>query len=190
MTADYTSERWATFPPFPRYQISDHGRVRNGDLVLKQSLNSRGYRIVVLYATGRKSTVMVHRAVAACFVSGFSEELQVNHIDGNKKNNVWTNLEWVTPKENTEHGYRVGARRRAEFVPGQRVGAWTLLYRDPVTAWHVHARCDCGAVYVRRLYQILGGRSYACRNCQRSKRVAGPPRLTHQGGNLQPHQLH
>ena len=35
------------------------------------------------------------------------EELQVNHIDGNKLNNKLNNLEWVTPSENATHSHRI-----------------------------------------------------------------------------------
>ena len=34
--------------------------------------------------------------------------LQVNNIDGNKQNNDFRNLEWVTPSQNTKHAYDNG----------------------------------------------------------------------------------
>ncbi len=37
------------------------------------------------------------------FVSGYSENLVVNHIDGNKQNTYYKNLEWVTLNENEKH---------------------------------------------------------------------------------------
>ncbi len=52
----------------------------------------------------------LHRLVAEMFVKKprNDDSLQVNHIDGNKKNYSYTNLEWVTPSENIQHAYKTG----------------------------------------------------------------------------------
>lgn len=47
----------------------------------------------------------IHRIVAENFLDlpENYKELQVNHIDGDKENNFYKNLEWCTGKENMEH---------------------------------------------------------------------------------------
>lgn len=46
----------------------------------------------------------VHRLVAIAFCDGRSEERnEVNHIDYNRTNNYYKNLEWVTHRENVQH---------------------------------------------------------------------------------------
>ena len=72
---------------------------------LKGRVNgSTGYRYVDL---GYGNSVTIHRLVAHHFVrepKDLSEEnLVVNHLDGNKLNNRWDNLEWTTQKGNIEH---------------------------------------------------------------------------------------
>lgn len=47
--------------------------------------------------------IKVHRVVAMCFCPKTSERNHVNHIDGNKENNDYRNLEWCTPYENNRH---------------------------------------------------------------------------------------
>lgn len=56
----------------------------------------------------------VHRIVAENFLETPEnfKELYVNHIDGNKNNNHYTNLEWCTPTENMEHASRTGLINR------------------------------------------------------------------------------
>lgn len=50
----------------------------------------------------------MHRLVAEAFCEGYSEELQVNHIDANRLNNHASNLEWVTAKENIADSVKRG----------------------------------------------------------------------------------
>ncbi|MGC3004803.1 HNH endonuclease signature motif containing protein, partial [Streptomyces sp. G35A] len=52
--------------------------------------------------------IYVHRAVALVFVENPYGKPIVNHIDSNRQNNTIENLEWVTPKENSQHGVLAG----------------------------------------------------------------------------------
>ena len=63
----------------------------------------KGYLRVYLYKNGKRKHHKVHRLVAHAFIPNPEHKSQVNHIDGNKKNNSVTNLEWVTDEENKLH---------------------------------------------------------------------------------------
>lgn len=63
---------------------------------------SKGYLRVYLSKNGKRKHHKVHRLVAQAFIPNPDNKPQVNHIDGNKKNNSITNLEWVTDTENKE----------------------------------------------------------------------------------------
>jgi len=70
--------------------------------VLKPSIY-RGYEGVWLTKNGKARQKLVHRLVAKAFISNPQAKPQVNHKDGNKLNNYFNNLEWVTCKENINH---------------------------------------------------------------------------------------
>lgn len=104
-------EIWKDIPDYPNYQVSDTGQVRNikSGRILKPTL-AKGYPRVVLSVNNVCTPKTVHRLVAEAFHGGIQEDLQVNHIDGDKTNNNADNLEWVTGSENILHSYQNGLR--------------------------------------------------------------------------------
>lgn len=90
------------------YQVSSWGRVRIvfcNDLykILNPETTKKGYLRVDLYNGPSRKHFKVHRLVAKAFIPNPKNKPQVNHKDGNKKNNSVTNLEWVTDAENKKH---------------------------------------------------------------------------------------
>jgi len=73
--------------------------------ILKQTSCKNGYVKVVLRRDGKDTTCLVHRLIANAFMPNPDNLPQVNHIDGNKKNNQVLNLEWSSAKYNMKHAY-------------------------------------------------------------------------------------
>ena len=90
------------------YSVSNKGRIINNrsGKILNPSQNNEGYLYVVLSKNNYKKHKRVHRLVAEAFIDNPFKKPHVNHIDHDKTNNVVTNLEWVTPQENTDHEIR------------------------------------------------------------------------------------
>lgn len=131
-------EIWKDIPGFEgRYQVSNMGRVRSVDRVVRAVSktgreyerkvqgtvlspgNCRGYQIVNLSQTG---TIAVHLLVARAFVAGFTPGLEVNHKDGNKKHNAAANLEWTTRQGNQMHAVSIGLKSQAIPVRNPETG--------------------------------------------------------------------
>lgn len=94
---------WKQFRDTP-YEVSNTGLVRRNAKILKPQKNSKGYLRVQITNNKQRSRFFVHRMVAELFVPNPDNKPQVNHKDGNKLNNHYTNLECVTPSENYVHG--------------------------------------------------------------------------------------
>lgn len=112
---DIEEWRWVTYPNVVPglYKISNHGRVISlfEDIPRELYPNTmiRGYRVVTLRCTDcYRRNYRLHRLVAHEFVSGFKEDLVVNHIDGDTSNNHYLNLEWCTISQNTKHAMLMG----------------------------------------------------------------------------------
>ena len=103
------TERWLPIIGYEdQYLVSDHGRVMLiSGKILKSQFPHNGYPVIALGSRGNRKTHLIHRLVAKHFCDGYSHGLQVNHKDGVRSNAHYSNLEWVTDKQNREHKYRV-----------------------------------------------------------------------------------
>jgi len=103
-------EHWMEIEGFLNYLVSNHGRVMNRktDRILKLQPRSNGYFKVSLCNVNEVYQCYIHRLVALTFFDSDGIGLQINHIDGDKTNNMIWNLELVTPSENIQHAHRIG----------------------------------------------------------------------------------
>ena len=97
------------------YQISMFGNIisdHTGDL-LKYYKDKDGYNRISLFINGKKKNFYVHRLVAMSFVinSNLEKYNIVNHLNGNKDDNHYMNLEWTDISGNTLHGFKILGRR-------------------------------------------------------------------------------
>lgn len=67
--------------------------------------NGRGYQILGLMVEGRRKMIAVHRLVAVGFVPNPNNLPEVNHADGDKMNNHYSNLAWCSRGENIQHAF-------------------------------------------------------------------------------------
>lgn len=102
-------EQWKEIKDFEQYEISNLGNIRKK---INPFINKEGYAVVGLTDVhGNRKDFRVHRLVAQMFIPLVNGKHLVNHIDGIKDNNVLDNLEWCTPKENTQHAIAAGMFR-------------------------------------------------------------------------------
>lgn len=121
-------EEWRKHP-VSNYSVSESGRVVNIETnrELKPHCGTSGY-----FRIGKQvcRSGMVHTAVIEAFSGQIVPKgMQVNHIDGNKTNNHYTNLEVCTPSENTRHAYKLGLSkaRQGEDASGSKVTEAQIL---------------------------------------------------------------
>lgn len=110
-----------------RYLVSINGEVSNMDTqrILELNEDQNGYITVNLYDP-EKRTVRVHRLVAEVFVANPDNKPVVNHLNGIKSDNRYTNLVWATSTENLQHAYDTGLKSKGSEL------SWSKLTESDV----------------------------------------------------------
>lgn len=130
------TEQWKTVVGHADYVVSSEGRIRRQNWVNGAKSTNRllgynienGYREVCLYDAKHKRKVrLIHHVVAEAFLGPRPDGKEINHKDGNKRNNRVSNLEYVTPSENIRHALRTGLMTP---VRGTAVGSSRLSNRQ------------------------------------------------------------
>lgn len=115
------------------YWINDEGKIYNKNTgnILKQKIETDGYvRVSLMKKSGGTTYVQLHRVLMMAFKPVEDmEKLQVNHIDGNKANNSFENLEWVTPSENIQHAIK-NHLSSFEHIQGEKTNLANYTEKD------------------------------------------------------------
>mgnify|MGYP002853606379 CR=1 FL=1 len=136
--AYYAHEQFLPFPLHPGYMVGNLGTVYSEHYGKKLTFrkDKDGYDRAYL---GRQ--MGVHKAVMLAHAPiPNPDEMQINHKDGIKTNNVYygpndprTNLEWVTAQENIAHACEHGLRH------GDLEDHFNAIYTNDF----IHAVCQC-----------------------------------------------
>ena len=122
--------RWEIIPGYDGlYRVSDSGVVQSchkcGTKIgercewwtRKLYTKPNGYLSVGFGPHGNRCNYYVHRLVADAFIPNPDQLPAINHLDGDKTNNLWTNLEWCTNAQNTLHAVENGLIVRGSKHP-------------------------------------------------------------------------
>jgi hypothetical protein len=121
-------EIWRDIPDYEGlYQVSNLGRIKtlaretytlSGRLLYRRKEkyrtivhDTKGYPMIILCKNSISKTYKIHRLVAKEFIPNPKNKPQINHKDGNKKNNYYKNLEWCTNSENQLHAFSTGLQK-------------------------------------------------------------------------------
>jgi YesN/AraC family two-component response regulator len=137
---------------FPEYYATESGKVFSfkwgAFRELKPYETTKGYLKVRLYKDGKQKNYFVHRLVMETFKGESS--LEVNHIDGNKKNNELSNLEYVTTKENDTHARRELGKGKAYRLTPEVVQEIFKLHEEGLSLRKIAAKVGVGSSSVGR----------------------------------------
>lgn len=149
-----------------KYLVSNLGRIKSlpkkswkGERVLKET-DKTNYCFIDLCKDGTVKKFLVHRLVAIAFIPNPEGKPQVNHINGIKRDNKLSNLEWVTRSENQKHSIEIGLRS----ARGEKNSQSKLTKEQVLEIYHSNERgfilCKNYNIKQSTICDIKSGRSW------------------------------
>lgn len=94
-------------PDYPMFRVTNDGRVlgARGFWLKPKPQKSRHTSVCYFNATGKKCYIHIHRLVALCYVVNPDPvvNIKVDHQDNNPANNHYSNLRWMTARQNCQN---------------------------------------------------------------------------------------
>lgn len=107
-------KQWKSIPGYKNYMISEDGDVYSlpRKKILAQAYNWAGYKVVTITNdSGFRAPRKVHRLVYLAFIGPLDPTKVVDHKDDNKLHNHYTNLQQITPSENSTKSFITGRNK-------------------------------------------------------------------------------
>ena len=120
------------------YQVSNLGNVKSlkrkgvlKDRMLKSNINSTGYHNVNLARYGRSKVLNIHQLVAVAFLDHTpnGHKVIVDHIDNDRSNNILSNLQLITQRENTSKDRKNGTSKHVGVHWHKAAKKWSAVIR-------------------------------------------------------------
>lgn len=116
---------------FENYLLLEDGSIINNRTgrELKHQKNQKGYSQIQLSNKSIVKNFRIHQLVYTHYIGNIKKGFEINHIDGNKNNNHYSNLELVTRKENMKKAVELGFIKKGEDC----INSVPVIQLNPIT---------------------------------------------------------
>ncbi len=139
----FTNEEWRPIEGFPRYQISNYGRVMSytnpkKPKILRPHQLKNGYLMVHLakgeeWGSNETESVRIHKLVADAFIPNPENKCHIRHKNLNRQDNRVENLKWVTREESNADPITIQNRMAAVPQRIEKISKLVLVYDENLT---------------------------------------------------------
>ena len=136
----FTNEEWKPIEGFPRYQVSNMGRVKsftnpNKPKILRPHQLKSGYLMVHLakgeeWGSNETECVRIHKLVADAFIPNPLNRCHIRHINQDRTDNRVENLKWTTPEESANDPITKANRMAAVPQRIEKISKPVLVYDE------------------------------------------------------------
>lgn len=171
------------YKPLPGYEtyilVSNYGKVKKRaysiidssgrkydfkEKELNQHTSPDGYKCINTSINGKTLSRFVHRLVGKTF-HPLSEKLGdvINHLDGNRTNNFYQNLQWCTQSENCIYSRDVLGFKVSEKTKRKLSDRLKGVKKSKDHIEKVRQTCLRGnSVHAKKLVNVANGKAYDC----------------------------